>query len=50
MKTYLEIHVPLKNDAEWFEELRNVCQKINVKWQMGYYHCIFKLISYLCIR
>ena len=45
MKTYLEIHVPLKNDAEWFEELRNVCQKINVKWQMGYYHITMAFVD-----
>jgi len=45
MKTYLEIQVPLKNDAEWFEELRNVCQKINVKWQMGYYHITMAFVD-----
>lgn len=38
MKSYLEIQVPLRYDATWFQELRTVCQHIPVKWQTGYYH------------
>ena len=38
MKSYLEIQVPLRYDAKWFQELRAVCQHIPVKWQTGYYH------------
>lgn len=38
MKSYLEIQVPLRYNAKWFQELRAVCQHIPVKWQMGYYH------------
>lgn len=45
MKTYLEIQVPLRNDARWFEELRYVCQKINVRWQMGYHHITMAFID-----
>lgn len=38
MKTYLEIQVPLRYDAKWFQDLRSVCQNFPVKWQTGYYH------------
>lgn len=40
MKSYLEIKVPIENNAPWFEELRNrICQHgINVRWQNAYYH------------
>ena len=45
MKTYLEIQVPLRNDVAWFEELRNICKNIDVKWQMGYYHITMAFID-----
>ena len=45
MKTYLEIQVPLRNDIAWFEELRNICKNIDVKWQMGYYHITMAFID-----
>ena len=38
MKTYLEIQVPLRYNASWFQELRFACQNIDVRWQMAYYH------------
>lgn len=38
MKSYLEIQVPLRYDAQWFKMLRNVCKGIPVRWQKGYYH------------
>ena len=38
MKTYLEIQVPLRYNASWFQELRLACQNIDVRWQMAYYH------------
>ena len=40
MKSYLEIKVPIENNAPWFEELRNkIClHGINVRWQNAYYH------------
>ena len=45
MKTYLEIQVPLRNDAVWFKDLRNICQNIDVRWQMGYYHITIAFID-----
>lgn len=45
MKSYLEIQIPLRNDVVWFEELRNVCKNIGVKWQMGYYHITMAFID-----
>ncbi len=45
MKTYLEIQVPLKNDFFWFVELRRICQDIDVKWQMGYYHITMAFVD-----
>ena len=45
MKTYLEIHVPLNNDASWFEELRKNFHNIDVKWQMGYYHITMAFVD-----
>ncbi len=38
MKTYLEIHVPIKYDARWFDELRFKMSDTNVRWQNGHYH------------
>ena len=38
MKSYLEILVPIRYDAHWFEELRCALSHIAVKWQLGYYH------------
>lgn len=40
MKSYLEIKVPIENDALWFEELRRRIreQGVNVRWQNAYYH------------
>ena len=45
MKTYIEIQVPIRNNAVWFEKLRCVCQNIDVKWQMGYYHITMAFID-----
>ena len=38
MKTYLELLVPIRNDAKWFKDLRTVFRDKNVKWQHGHYH------------
>jgi 2'-5' RNA ligase len=38
MKSYLEIQVPLRNDAQWFKTLREACKGIPVRWQKGYFH------------
>lgn len=38
MKKYLEIKVPIRYDAHWFDELRAKMKGTQVKWQQGYYH------------
>ena len=38
MKTYLELLVPIRNDAKWFKDLRTAFRGKNVKWQQGYYN------------
>ena len=38
MKTYLEIHVPLRYDAVWFQKLRDSFDGIPVWWQQGFFH------------
>jgi 2'-5' RNA ligase len=45
MKTYLEIQIPLRSDVTWFEELRNICKNVDVKWQMGYYHITMAFVD-----
>lgn len=38
MKTYIEIKVPIRYDAYWFESLRTVLHSVEVRWQKGFYH------------
>ena len=45
MKTYLEIQVPLKYNASWFQELRLACRNIDVKWQMAYHHITMAFVD-----
>ena len=45
MKTYLEIQVPLRYNASWFQELRFACQNIDVRWQMAYYHITMAFVD-----
>lgn len=45
MKSYLEIQVPLKYDAPWFIELRNVLNGNSVKWQTGYFHITMAFLN-----
>ena len=45
MKSYLEIQVPLKYDAPWFIELRNVLNGMPVKWQTGYFHITMAFLN-----
>ncbi len=45
MKTYLEIQVPLRYNASWFQELRLVCRNINVRWQIAYYHITMAFVD-----
>ena len=45
MKSYLEIQVPLKYDAPWFVELRNILEGFPVKWQTGYFHITMAFLN-----
>jgi len=45
MKTYLEILVPLRYNASWFQELRLACRNIDVRWQMAYYHITMAFVD-----
>lgn len=45
MKTYLEIQVPLRSDASWFEELRSVCHCLPVRWQAGFFHITLAFVD-----
>lgn len=38
MKTYIEIKVPIRYNAQWFESLRDVLHSVRVKWQKDFYH------------
>lgn len=40
MSSYIEVEVPVKQDAEWFRDLRGKMSErgIDVKWQNGHYH------------
>ena len=45
MKTYLEIQVPLRYDASWFQKLRLAYSNIDVRWQMAYYHITMAFVD-----
>ena len=45
MKTYLEIQVPLKFNASWFQDLRLACRNIDVRWQMAYHHITMAFVD-----
>ena len=45
MKTYLEIQVPLRYNASWFQELRLACRNFDVKWQMAYHHITMAFVD-----
>lgn len=38
MKTYLEIKVPIRYDAKWFEQLRTAFRDTPAVWQQGFFH------------
>lgn len=38
MKNYLAITVPLRQDARWFNQLRQTLSHVAVRWQRGHYH------------
>ena len=38
MQSYLEIRVPLRMNAGWFAELKDVLWDVPVRWQNGFHH------------
>lgn len=44
-KTYLEIQVPLRYDADWFQWLRRAFDRIRVRWQPGFHHITMVFID-----
>jgi len=38
MQSYIEIKVPIGWEEPWFQELRDVLDGVNIRWQHGYYH------------
>jgi len=38
MKSYIEIKVPIRYEESWFEELRDLLDGVDIRWQRGYYH------------
>ena len=38
MQSYIEIKVPIRWEEPWFEQLRELLDGVNIRWQHGYYH------------
>ena len=38
MQSYIELKVPIRWEEPWFEELRDLLDDVNIRWQRGYYH------------
>lgn len=38
MQSYIELKVPISYDEPWFEDLRDLLEGVNIRWQHGYYH------------
>ena len=38
MQSYIEIKVPIRWEEPWFEDLRDLLDGVNIRWQRGYYH------------
>ena len=46
MKSYLEIKVPISFDDYWFQELRDLLDGVNIRWQRGYYHITIAFLDF----
>ena len=46
MKSYIEIKVPITFDENWFRELRNLLNGVDIRWQRGYYHITMAFLDY----
>lgn len=38
MQSYIEIKVPISWDEPWFQEMRDLLEDTDIRWQHGYYH------------
>jgi len=38
MQSYIELKVPIRWEEPWFEDLRDLLDGVNIRWQRGYYH------------
>ncbi len=46
MKSYLEIKVPISFDDYWFQELRDLLDGVDIRWQRGYYHITMAFLDF----
>ncbi len=46
MKSYIEIKVPIRYEESWFEELRDLLDGVDIRWQSGYYHITMAFLDY----
>ncbi len=46
MKSYLEIKVPIRFEEPWFEELRDLLDGVDIRWQRGYYHITMAFLDF----
>ena len=46
MKSYIEIKVPIRYEDPWFEELRDLLDGVDIRWQRGYYHITMAFLDY----
>ena len=46
MKSYIEIKVPIRYEESWFEELRDLLDGVDIRWQRGYYHITMAFLDY----
>jgi 2'-5' RNA ligase len=46
MKTYLELKVPISFEDSWFEELRDLLDGVDIRWQRGYYHITMAFLDF----
>lgn len=45
METYLSIRLPIKENANWFEELKRQLGHLHVRWQNGGYHITLAFLN-----
>ena len=46
MKSYLELKVPISFDEYWFQDLRDLLNSVDIRWQRGYYHITMAFLDF----